>query len=89
MPYEIWNRRYTGSKYKLADWIFDIIDNNCKDVCMESTGKYWIPIFNYLENDIHTYNVYAPVTVIILVSLFSLTINIFSTNLFLVLKEHP
>lgn len=56
---------------------------------MESTGKYWIPIFNYLENDIHTYNVYAPVTVIILVSLFSLTINIFSTNLFLVLKEHP
>lgn len=30
MPYEIWNRRYTGSKYKLADWIFDIIDNNCK-----------------------------------------------------------
>ncbi len=30
MPYEIWNRRYTGSKYKLADWIFDIIDNNCE-----------------------------------------------------------
>ncbi len=30
MSYEIWNRRYTGSKYKLADWIFDIIDNNCK-----------------------------------------------------------
>ena len=29
MPFEIWNRRYTGSKYKLADWIFDIIDNNC------------------------------------------------------------
>lgn len=29
MPYEIWNRRYTGSKYKLADWIFDIIDSHC------------------------------------------------------------
>lgn len=29
MSYEIWNRRYTGSKYKLADWIFDIIDKNC------------------------------------------------------------
>lgn len=24
--------------------------NNCYEVCMESTGKYWIPIFNYLEN---------------------------------------
>jgi transposase len=23
--------------------------NNCVDVCMESTGKYWIPIFNCLE----------------------------------------
>ena len=30
MAYEIWNRRYTGSKYKLADWIFNIIDNNCE-----------------------------------------------------------
>lgn len=29
MSYEIWNRRYTGSKYKLADWIFDIIDSHC------------------------------------------------------------
>ena len=30
MSFEIWNRRYTGSKYKLADWIFDIIDKHCK-----------------------------------------------------------
>lgn len=29
MSYEIWNRRYTGSKYKLANWIFDIIDSRC------------------------------------------------------------
>lgn len=26
---------------------------NCKDVCMESTGKYWIPIFNILEDTCH------------------------------------
>ncbi len=32
------------------DWL---IENGCKHVCMESTGKYWIPIFNYLEHDIH------------------------------------
>ena len=29
MPYEIWNRRYTGSKYKLANWIFEIISSPC------------------------------------------------------------
>ncbi|HKM34196.1 MAG TPA: IS110 family transposase [Lachnospiraceae bacterium] len=27
--------------------------NHCNDVCMESTGKYWIPIFNILEKDMH------------------------------------
>ncbi len=30
-----------------------LIENSCKYVCMESTGKYWIPIFNYLESDIN------------------------------------
>ena len=34
---------------KFHDWL---IENDCKHVCMESTGKYWIPIFNYLEADI-------------------------------------
>lgn len=29
-----------------AGWLHE---NNCKDVCMESTGKYWIPIYNILE----------------------------------------
>ena len=24
-------------------------DNQCVDVCMESTGKYWIPVYNILE----------------------------------------
>ncbi len=35
---------------KFHDWL---IENDCYYVCMESTGKYWIPIFNYLEADIH------------------------------------
>lgn len=30
MSYEIWNRRYTGSKFKLADWIYDLILQECK-----------------------------------------------------------
>lgn len=34
---------------KFYNWL---IEHDCKHVCMESTGKYWIPIFNYLENDI-------------------------------------
>ena len=36
----------TGDLRRLADWL---ANHNCKDVCMESTGKYWIPVFNILE----------------------------------------
>ena len=32
---------------RFADWLSS---NNCNDVCMESTGKYWIPVFNILES---------------------------------------
>ena len=32
---------------RFADWL---AINNCNDVCMESTGKYWIPVFNILES---------------------------------------
>jgi len=28
-------------------------ENNCRDVCMESTGKYWVPVFNLLEDSIN------------------------------------
>lgn len=38
---------FTNDILNLKQWL---IDNNCKDVCMESTGKYWIPIFNILED---------------------------------------
>ena len=31
---------------ELAAWLASY---NCTDVCMESTGKYWIPVFNILE----------------------------------------
>ena len=37
---------YTGDLHLCAIWLQE---NNCKDVCMESTGKYWIPIYNILE----------------------------------------
>jgi len=31
---------------RFADWLHE---NVCLDVCMESTGKYWVPVFNILE----------------------------------------
>lgn len=31
---------------RFADWL---LKHNCLDVCMESTGKYWVPVFNILE----------------------------------------
>ncbi len=31
---------------RFADWL---LEHNCLDVCMESTGKYWVPVFNILE----------------------------------------
>ena len=30
-----------------------LIDSSCFDVCMESTGKYWVPVYNLLEDTIH------------------------------------
>jgi len=30
-----------------------LLENNCRDVCMESTGKYWIPVFDLLEDSIN------------------------------------
>jgi Transposase and inactivated derivatives len=37
---------FTNDLRQLAIWLST---NNCRDVCMESTGKYWIPIHNILE----------------------------------------
>lgn len=37
---------FTKGLKELSQWL---IDSNCKDVCMESTGKYWIPVSNILE----------------------------------------
>lgn len=39
---------FTKGLRELLSWL---LANNCKDVCMESTGKYWIPVYNILETD--------------------------------------
>ena len=33
--------------FRFRTWL---TDHRCLDVCMESTGKYWIPVFNILES---------------------------------------
>lgn len=35
---------------QFKEWL---IKNQCCDVCMESTGKYWVPVFNLLEDEIN------------------------------------
>lgn len=37
---------FTEDLIKCRDWL---LSNDTLDVCMESTGKYWIPVFNILE----------------------------------------
>lgn len=37
---------FTDDLIKCREWL---ISNDTFDVCMESTGKYWIPVFNILE----------------------------------------
>jgi len=37
---------FTGDLRLLSEWL---AQNRCKDVCLESTGKYWHPVFNVLE----------------------------------------
>ena len=41
---------FNNSILQFKQWL---INNNCFDVCMESTGKYWVPVFNLLEDVIH------------------------------------
>lgn len=37
---------YNKEILAFKDWL---VSNECFDVCMESTGKYWTPVFNILE----------------------------------------
>ena len=37
---------FNSALNRFADWLHK---NKCLDVCMESTGKYWVPVFNILE----------------------------------------
>lgn len=36
---------FSNALQKLSDWL---VKYHCTDICMDSTGKYWIPVFNVL-----------------------------------------
>ena len=39
---------FSNGLQELSDWLDKY---HCTDICMESTGKYWIPVFNVLEKN--------------------------------------
>ena len=40
---------FTRGLNQLVDWLAKY---SCDEVCMESAGKYWIPVFNVLEKHV-------------------------------------
>lgn len=40
---------FHNSLVQFRNWL---IDNDCQNVCMESTGKYYVPVYNVLEGHI-------------------------------------
>ena len=41
---------FNNSILEFKKWL---LDNSCHDICMESTGKYWFPVLNLLEDEIN------------------------------------
>lgn len=41
---------FNNSILEFKQWL---LSNGCHYVCMESTGKYWVPVFNLLEDEIN------------------------------------
>ena len=46
-------RRFSTFNNEILTFKQWLLESNCYDVCMESTGKYWVPVYNLLEDSIH------------------------------------
>lgn len=55
-------RSFCTQNYDLFNFKSWLIEHNCFEVAMESTGKYWIPIFNVLEDEINVFLVHPKYT---------------------------
>ncbi len=45
-------RRFSTFNSQILEFKDWLLENNCYDVCMESTGKYYVPVYNLLEDSI-------------------------------------
>ena len=45
-------RRFSTFNNQILAFKQWLLDSNCYDVCMESTGKYYVPVYNLLEGSI-------------------------------------
>ena len=48
--YQKWFSTFYNGLVAFKKWL---LEYDCKDVCMESTGKYWVPVWNVLEDSCH------------------------------------
>jgi len=55
-------KSFSCQNYDLLNLKSWLKSNACFDVAMESTGKYWIPIFNVLEDEINVFVVHPKYT---------------------------
>ena len=46
-------RRFSTFNNSILEFKKWLLENECLYVCIESTGKYWIPVFNLLEDEIN------------------------------------
>jgi len=45
-------RRFSTFNSQILAFKTWLLENDCRHVCMESTGKYWVPVYNLLEDSI-------------------------------------
>lgn len=60
-PYQ--KTRFSTFNNSILEFKRWLLENECLGVCMESTGKYWIPVFNLLEDQINV-TITLPLTLI-------------------------
>ncbi len=46
-------KRFSTFNNSILEFKHWLLDNQCRHACMESTGKYWVPAFNLLEDEIN------------------------------------
>lgn len=53
---------FSSQNFDLNRLIAWLIEHHCFEIAMESTGKYWIPVFNVLEDEIKVFVVHPKYT---------------------------